>query len=294
MKKRITALIVAGIFVLVMAGCGDDASGPDTGTLTLSFTGIESLGTDYAYEGWIMVDGSPVSTGVFTVNESGTPSQTTFDLPLEELEAATTFILTIEPSPDQSADPAETHYLAGDFSMGEANLTVNHSAALGDDFSNSDGAYILATPTNGADTDESSGIWFIDITSGSPVQGLTLPMLPSGWMYEGWVVINGTPVTTGTFLTADEADDSAPYSGSEDAPPFPGEDFLMNAPAGLTFPVDLAGMTGVISIEPYPDNSTSPFTLKPLVGAIPTDATDHVTYDMDNNASGFTTGIASW
>jgi hypothetical protein len=75
---------------------------------------------------------------------------------------------------------------------------------------------------------------------------------------------------------------------------FPGEDFLENAPAGLTFPTDLAGGVAVISIEPDPDNSTDPFTLKPLVGNIPADAVDHTLYQMGNNAAGFPTGTASW
>ena len=67
----------------------------------------------------------------------------------------------------------------------------------------------------------------------------------------------------------------------------------MNAPAGLTFPTDLAGATAVISIEPSPDDAAAPFTLKPLVGAIPVDATDHVTYSMGNQAAGFSTGTAT-
>ena len=55
----------------------------------------------------------------------------------------------------------------------------------------------------------------------------------------------------------------------------------------------LAGGTAVISIEPDPDDSTAPFTLKPLVGAIAADAVDHVTYSVGNNAAGFPTGSAT-
>ena len=65
-------------------------------------------------------------------------------------------------------------------------------------------------------------------------------------------------------------------------PPFPGEDFLVNAPSGLTFPADLSDATMVISIEPSPDNSPNPFTLKPLLGKAPMNAQDHFTYPMDN------------
>lgn len=295
MRKALMIVPYIMIFTLII-GCGDDetTTEPQNGMLMLDFTGLENLGSDYAYEGWILVDGSPVSTGVFTVDDNGDPSASAFELPLAQLEAATKFILTIEPSPDDDPAPASTHYLAGDFSEGMASLTVEDGAALGDDFTSAEGVYILATPTNGADTDENSGIWFLDLSGGSPAQGLFLPTLPDGWKYEGWAVIDGIPVTTGTFLSATVVDDADPYSGQMDGPPFPGEDFLVNAPGGLTFPTDLAGGVGVISIEPDPDNSTAPFTLKPLVGNIPANATDHTTYDMGNNASGFPTGSASW
>ena len=294
---RKVLMIVPIVMVLALAiGCDDDESTnqPQTGMLTLNFTGLENLGSDYVYEGWILVDGSPVTTGVFTVDDNGDLSASTFELPLADLEAATKFILTIEPSPDSDPSPASTHYVAGDFVSGTAPLTVGDAAALGDNFATATGVYILATPTNGPDTDENSGVWFLDLSTGDPAQGLQLPTLPEGWKYEGWAVIDGSPVTTGTFLSPTVADDSAPYSGQTAGPPFPGEDFLENAPTGLTFPTDLAGGAAVISIEPDPDNSAAPFTLKPLVGDIPSNATDHVTYDTGNNASGFPTGTASW
>jgi hypothetical protein len=60
----------------------------------------------------------------------------------------------------------------------------------------------------------------------------------------------------------------------------------------LMFPTDLAGGIAVISIEPDPDNSADPFLLKPLVGMIPGDATDHVTYMMDLNEASFPSGTA--
>jgi hypothetical protein len=88
------------------------------------------------------------------------------------------------------------------------------------------------------------------------------------------------------------ADESAPYSDSLPGPPFPGEDFLKNAPDNLSFPTDIAGGTAVISIEPDPDNSAGPFTLKPLVHAILADAVDHVTYDMGQNLN-FPTGTVT-
>ena len=294
MKKTLLLLLSLTFFII---GCSDDDDNnsvePTSSSLNLNIAGLEDLGSTAVYEGWIMVDGAPKTTGTFTVDGSGNLSQTSFDINSDDLSKATAFILTIEPSPDPSPNPSDVHILAGDFSGNNASLSVGHGAALGDDFSNISGKYILATPTDGNDQDENSGLWFLDLSSGSPAVGLDLPTLPAGWKYEGWAVIDGSPVTTGTFTSLTSADDSAPFSGSAGGPPFPGEDFLVNAPMGLTFPTDLAGKTAVISIEPDPDNSPNPFTLKPLVKMIPSDAADHVTYSMDSNLGSFPTGTAT-
>jgi hypothetical protein len=92
----------------------------------------------------------------------------------------------------------------------------------------------------------------------------------------------------------DAADDASPYSDvQQSAPPFPGEDFLLNAPDGLTFPVDLSDSTVVVSIEPEPDDSADPFLLKPLAGEVPSNAADHQTFDLDNIAGDFPVVTAS-
>ncbi len=123
------------------------------------------------------------------------------------------------------------------------------------------GKYILATPTDGgAMTNEESGIWFLDNSGPSVAKGLNLPTLPSGWKYEGWIVINGIPVSTGTFIDANTADSNAASSNFKgtigNGPNYPGEDLLRNAPTGLTFPTDLRGKIVAISIEPSTDNGT--------------------------------------
>ena len=220
-------------------------------------------------------------------------SKTSFAVNSTELDKASTFVLTIEPVPDTNPDPSDVHLLAGDFSSNNASLSVGHGAALGDDFTSSEGIYILATPTDGPETNENSGIWFLDLSTGSPTVGLDLPTLPAGWKYEGWTVIDGQPVTSGKFTAVDEIDEDDPFSSTMDGPPFPGEDYLLNAPSGLTFPTDLSEGTAVISIEPDPDNSPNPFTLKPLVAGIPAMAMDHKPYDMNKNLDSFPSGTAS-
>lgn len=279
---RFGTILMFSLLIISVYSCKDDDN--DTTSFDLNIDGLEDLGADFRYEGWLIVDGSPVTTGLFTVDASGNMSATSFDVAESDLADATKFVLTIEPSPDADPAPSDVHILAGDFSGGTANLTVGDGAALGNDFTSSTGSYILATPTDGMDNNEKSGVWFLDPAAG-PGAALNLPALPAGWEYEGWAVIDGTPVTTGKFTDLGAADLSAPFSGTMGGPPFPGEDFLNNAPSGLTFPTDLTGGTIVISVEPSPDNSPAPFTLKPLVGTVPMGALDHTSYDLGNNAA---------
>lgn len=276
MKKIIYFALALGLFA---TGCKKEDP-----TLNLNLNGLEDLGADYVYEGWVMIDGSPVSTGTFTVSADGTPSQTAFSLEDVDLENATAFVLSIEPAADSDPAPSAVKMLSGDFSGDVA--TVN--TGLIADFSGSTGHFLIATPTTTSTTDDLSGVWFID----NGAAGLNLPTLAEGWAYEGWAVVNGTPLSTGTFLDGTAADDFSGFSGLDaGAPPYPGEDFIMNAPDGVTFPVDLTGMPIVVSIEPVPDNSAAPFTLKPLSGSSPETGTMvGTTYDMTNNSTGFPTG----
>ncbi|MFH2055059.1 MAG: anti-sigma factor [bacterium] len=256
-------------------------------TLTLNLNGLEDLGPNYAYEGWVIVNGSPVSTGVFTVDGGGTPSQTMFDVLSFDLAGAAKFVLTIEPVPDGDPNPSSTHYLAGDFTSSDASLSVADPAALGDDFTSAMGTFILNTPSTGSDdTDYRQGIWWLDPTGG-PDPTLVLPTLPAGWQYEGWVVGGGGPVTTGTFTSVSgfDSDAGGPTAGPDPVPPFPGQDYI-------TPPKNLIGYAAVITIEPFPDNSPMPFTLKPLVDGDITDPGIGLPQGMGNNAASFPTGMA--
>ena len=290
--KKLTLLFVAGLFLF---GCGDDEAVDTTGDLTLSFENLPMSASNEVYEGWIIVDGAPVSTGTFTVDANGALSQSSFEVENAMLESAAAFVLSIEPVPDNDAGPSAIKILGGGFSSQSAALTAAHEAALNSDQSFATGKMILATPTTETTNDELSGIWFLEITENGPMRGLGLSDLPSGWKYEGWAVIDGQPVSSGTFTITDIADESDQFSGPGDGPPFPGEDFVANAPSGLTFPTDLSGMTIVISIEPSPDNDPAPFMYKPLVYVVPSGALDHETYTMVNQVdSTFPSGMASW
>ncbi|XCF07383.1 anti-sigma factor [Tamlana crocina] len=286
-KKMIFAFTALLVFV---TSCSKSDDGQTTARLTLNLNGLEELGDDFVYEGWIIVDGSPVSTGTF----SSAVFPQSFNVDADQLEKATTFVLSIEPAIDPDPAPADTKILAGDFSGNQANVS---SAGIVADFGDASGKYILATPTDGEDNNEFSGVWFLDLTSGSPAVGLDLPTLSDGWKYEGWAVIDGVPVSSGTFTDVADFDDNAmttPFKGDlNDGPPYPGEDYLQNAPSGLTFPTDLRGATVVISVEPYPDNSPAPFTLKPLAHMVPASADHHFTIDMGAGPVMYLEGMVS-
>ena len=305
-QHRIWVSVMLVAALLVTATCGDDGNtpiapspapappppppppAPMPASLGLSFTGLESLGDGFVYEGWILVEDEPVSTGTFTVDADGRLSQDEF--PIEDgdmLSSATKFILTIEPSPDSDPAPAATKYLAGDFDGDSAALSVVDGATLGDDFTSASGSFILESPST-ADVaeDYASGIWWIDPANHSA--SLMLPALPAGWAYEGWVVGPDGPVTTGRFTEAmgADSDGGGPGAGPDGTPPFPGQEFIDP-------PVSLIGHLAVISIEPDPDDSPGPFTLKPLADMDIVDVGPGVLQPMANIADTFPTGTAT-
>lgn len=253
---------LAAAAALLLAACGGSDGEP---RLELGIQGLENLGARSVYEGWLVVDGAPVSTGRFTVDDQGRASQTSFPITAAQADRASTFVLTIEPAQGDVPAPADTHLLAGDFSGAarEASLGIAHAAALGNDFAAASARFFLGTPTSESLDDENQGLWWVQVMDGAPRAGLMLPALPAGWVYEGWVVVGGTPISTGRFTRGDMADSDAagPAAGPLSAPPFPGQDFVSPARA-------LPGGTAVISVEPEPDNSPAPFTLKPLAGPI--------------------------
>jgi hypothetical protein len=258
------------------AGAGDDM--PEMRTLGVAFDGLEALGQDYVYEGWLIVGDMPVSTGRFRIDADGEPDPAQF-----VVRAG-----AIEPAVGDDPAPADTHVLAGDFDGDMAELSVGHAAALGTDLADAEGAFILETPTTADVADDYvQGIWWLD-PAGGPGASLALPELPEGWEYEGWVVDDAGPISTGRFSMpqAADSDGAGATSGPDDAPPFPGQDFIDP-------PVSLLGFAAVISVEPEPDDSPAPFVLKPLVDMDIKDVAPGVLQMMENNAASAPTGTVT-
>lgn len=293
MKKLFLRLLILGISV---ASCSsDDDSNSINSNLTINLSGLEDLGASHAYEGWILVNGTPVSTGTFTVDSNGNLSSTSFSVDSAMLATATKFILTVEPSPDPDPSPSSQKLIAGDFSGDSATINTSVAPAVGD-FSASTGSFFLRSPTDETggvnNGNDENGVWF-GVPGSPPNPDFTLPMLPDGWIYEGWVVVDGIgPLSTGTFSDFNVIDNFDGYSGMSPGPSLPGEDFFVNAPTGFIFPLDIRNRTVVISIEPVPDNSPNPFLLKPLVGIAGVD-TAPVSYSFTYNADSFPTGTVT-
>ena len=310
MKKVIFGATMLGILAV---SCGDDDSpivDPGTGTpdvklvdVNLSITGLDALGADFVYEGWLIVDGKPVSTGRFT--DPATKKQEVSEI---ILKGATAYVLSIEPANETGQDlidPAATKLFKADFDGDTAGIaygTIN--AGFADLVATKEaisGEFFLRTPTDekaGTDNNgnDEAGVWFGTPGTMPPASSLELPVLAadSGWKYEGWAVVNGKPYSTGTFSDPKTADDNAAaltFRGIENqGPPLPGEDFINNLDAtGFKGGADLRGATVVISLEPFPDNDPKPFTLKPLVGNAG-DETAPATYAFGENLKSFPTG----
>ncbi|WP_109300586.1 anti-sigma factor [Aquimarina sp. AU474] len=298
MFKKLILGALAISFIAVSCSDDDDSPNNDQSNLILNLSGLEELGSDFVYEGWIIVPGEtlPISTGTFT--NINFPQ--TYPVNREQLAAATAFVLSIEPAGetgDAALMPAATKLLRAEFGTGD---TATVGIGPVGDFTTAAGTFFLRAPTDEAmgspnNGNDENGVWFG--TPGMPPSpNLTLPTL-TGWKYEGWVVSDNGPISTGTFTSFDMTDDNAGdpngFSGTEFiGPPLPGEDFLRNAPDGFTFPLDIRGRMVVISVEPDPDDSPAPFVLKPLVGTAGMD-TAPATYDFELMTDNFPSGSVS-
>ncbi len=277
MNKLLNSVLAVALasFGLLAQSCGSSDS---SGQLEFQNQGLESLGDGYVYEAWLIVDDAPISAGRFSL--SSADEVVVLEENADQASLASTFVLTIEPAQNDDPAPAMTHVLAGDFSGDRANLTAGHGAALGSDYLDALGGYILETPStaNVAD-DYHQGVWWLDPTG--PAASLTLAALPLGWQYEGWAVTQDGPVSTGRFTQVGQADsdNAGPTAGSDGSPPFPGQDFIDPA-------VTLIGATVVISIEPDPDDGAGPFAFKPLVDEVE-DTGAGTSQSMSNNAVAF-------
>ncbi len=237
------------------------------------------------YEGWVVRDDVKYSFGTFNTDASGNVIGT-LDLNGVTPQDGDTIAISIEPDNDTDPEPSATIILAGEFQSGTANLSFPV------DISGFSGQYILATPTNDPAGNETAGVWFVD-NSNAPnlTASLNIPDAPDGWIYEGWVVYKGeTPITTGKFRSATGADQFDGYSGTaQSGPNYPGEDLIMNLPAGLEGPLEFDDGETLIVVSIEPDQNgedptgDGPAQLKPLSAVVAEGSADHSLFDLSLN-----------
>jgi len=278
-----SALILTALGALAFAvACGGGGS-----TVSFSFDQLLPVLDEGDYEVWGIFGEEKVPVCKFDGSDG---SDNAVECPSNRnLRNADELVITIEPENDTDPEPSGIVILEGPVTDGN-----QHPLTFPVNFDDAAGSYILKTPTSADTTDDSSGIWFLQREAdGQLAASLTLPALPPGWIYEGWAVHRGTPLSTGRFSTASGADDFSGFSGPGDAPPFPGEDFVMNPPASapFIFPISLndGESDAVISVEPdlngEDPTGPGPFLPKPLVAdPIPEGAfAEFTSYPLDPN-----------
>jgi hypothetical protein len=141
---------------------GSSESGLIEGELTvaeLAVEGIEPLANGFHFELWAIIDDAPITVGKFNIDASGAVvdldgvaiPDAHFNAG-RDISVASSFVLTIEAAGDNDITPGISKYLAGPLMGDSSRMTLDSETALGTDFSESEGTFILATPTDGPDS----------------------------------------------------------------------------------------------------------------------------------------------
>ena len=235
------------------------------------------------YEAWIRKDGVMYSLGKFNMDPDAQHMQTIGGVPLDYLAAPGDLtggdyvMITVEQEGDIDAVPSNSKLLAGPIVGSTANLLVKDPEAIGKEFGPTlcKGSFHLDSPSTASATDFYNGIWYYRHSDFTPT--LTVPTLPSGWRYEGWVgdacSADPIPYSTGEYSSATGADmdGCGGGAGPDPCPEFPGQDFVFqdpenpNVPYGANIQLNNGCWQVVHSIEPVPNTGPNPFhSLEPL------------------------------
>lgn len=290
MKNTLTLFLLITGFLVIASGCDGDG-----GTkvqvpkvqMTLDTNNLEPLIDEYSYKAWVKIGDLYYGTEKFNVTETGqflTQSgqfrNKTFALETDITDAEIVLI-SIEGKSSSDDEPSDTIVLAADVVGATSSLTTRHPAALNADVSNASGQLTIMTPSDIDLTNEAHGVWFLTVSGAVQSPSLSLPALNSGWVYESWVEVGGKQFSMGKLTSASGNDLGQAYS-YPDVPLFPGEDFLINAPAGTTFPLILDGATVFITVEPDPDDNVAPYGIRILSVQLPSTVQGGTVHALSN------------
>ncbi len=276
MKRFIAPLFLGLGLILISAGCdgdsGSSAAAPKV-RMTIDAQNFTPLKEGFTYKAWARVGGVYLSADAFNVTETGqllTSGSQLRDKSFVfegDITDADLIVISIEGKTGAGEVPSQSIMLAADVTGVTELLTTSHSAALGGSLSSQTGQLTVMTPSDIDTSNEASGIWFLTVSGATMTKGLSLPTLNEGWVYEGWIETGGARYSTGRFSSNTSLDTNL-YS-FPDSPPFPGEDFLINPPTGVTFPLNLDGGKVLITAEPEPDDSIAPSGIVVLTAQLP-------------------------
>jgi len=291
-----SVLLVA---VALLPACGDPPVVPsplpralgDVRGVIAVFEGLRTLPEEVGIYGlWISSTDKTGFLGTFNINASGQTVDSNgnlierFTTPDVNLANALSVVVTIELNTSNPETPSGNVILQGPFDEGVARLRVPIPEAI----NSAAGTYRVFTPTDGPNTNEASGVWAID-AEGNPT--LDLPEATAGYVYEHFIFIEGREIIMGRFNVTDELDSVNAYIDDLFPPPeVPGDDFLRNDPAGLTFPTNLGGSRLIVTLEPRILDNIHPSQLVVLEATLPLGLVGGETITMFNRTTNFPTG----
>ena len=289
-NKRLGLGLILGIIALGCDSSGSESNDPESGVVILTVRDLRPLPGNYHLEAWITTpELTTSSVGKFTVGSDGKILNLSgeeiprgrFEVPFT-VDSARVAYITIEPSGDTDTSPSTTRLMGGLFREGTAELETTDVEGIEDGLILARGNYIVETPTNGSESSEQSGIWFVNLTGGPPARGLRITTPIRGWKYQAWTDADGIPLNMGVISNHSQPDDSNIYSGPQPGYNFPGEDFLVNAPDDLTFPLYVPSTRVTVSLEPDPDPAPERSQFILLEGYVPESVASGTTYNLTN------------
>ena len=271
--KRALAVLgsLVGVALLVFAFM---PSGGRT-DLQLSFTGMPALANGFYYEGWVVVDGEPWSTGRFNVAADGslvTPEGNpvkggVYQADIDMTEAAAVAITLHPPGDDRG--PNAQHIVGGAVEALAAKLTLDDSLGIGANLRESTGTYSLTG-------ERSATLTF------------ATPGMHPGFAYEAWVVKDGVLTSLGTFggKPVDVAAGGHVHVHQQ-------TDHTLKTHELVVDGADLRGSRVVLTLEPIPDDAPEPFGITVLDGDVVASAEVGVGYDIPAASSALPLGKAT-
>ncbi|MFT5143816.1 MAG: hypothetical protein ACI80V_003843 [Rhodothermales bacterium] len=284
--RRFPLLIV----ILLLAGC-DSGSGsneiPQYYQAQLLLDGLKGLGGGARYEAWALIAAEWQSVAVFNFDQNdrlvdlnGRLVANTFITEVD-MEPATEVLVTIEDRRDADLEPSDTQVLRGE--VNGSLTTLSFVEAVGD-FSGAAASYTIGTPTDLDTGNEAFGVWLG--TPGTYTPTMTAPNPGEGWQFELWIELTSGTWSLGKFDDPAGRDIGHPFSDMLELFQVPGEDLLVNPPAGETFPLAVAGHTIFVTLEPNPDDfGVTPYGIRLLEADIAPSAAPGSGFPMTNVGS---------